>query len=734
MRRTFTILFLFFSAVALDAQVLEPVTWSFRSEKTGDNTFDLVMTADLEDNWHLYAMDIEEGGPIATSFTFEPGNGYMLSGKTVEVTKPEVKFDNSFGMNIGMHSGTAEFRQKVTVTGSPVTVKGYVTFMSCDDKQCLPPRDVEFAFELRGGVAAAAKPADEKITATQEADAGTDDATTAGTDAATTAGTEATTGTATGVETDAEASSTVAELKTAESADDISFAEGQTEPVTATDTTSGKQGKGFLKFFLLSMLAGLAGILTPCVFPMIPMTVAFFSQGSGKKGSAVGKALFFGLTIVILYSLLGIIVSLTSAGAGFANTLSTHWIPNVIFFLLFLVFAASFFGAFEIVLPAKWVSSSDSKVDRGGALATFFLGVTTVLVSFSCTGPIVGALLVEAASGDVLRPTIGMFGFGLAFALPFTLFALFPSWMNKMPKSGGWLNSVKVVLGFIILAFSLKFASTIDTVYNLGILSRDIYLAIWIVLFVLLGIYLMGKIKFSHDSDVPHIGVFRLVLIIASFTFALYLVPGLFGAPLTRISALLPPRETSGFNLIKAISENRGATAPGAIAPGAMGTAGAAICGTPKYSDFLHFEYGLQGYFDLEEGLACAKQLNKPVLIDFKGHACANCKEMDARVWSDPEVQRRIRENFVLVGLYVDDRTKLPDNEVFVSKVDGKEKKTMGKKNEDIEISMFNTNTLPLYAIVDPSGKPLIETRGTDFDIQAYIDWLDRGADTFQNR
>ncbi|NLD63038.1 MAG: DUF255 domain-containing protein, partial [Bacteroidales bacterium] len=577
-----------------------------------------------------------------------------------------VKFDNSFGMDIGMHSGNTEFRQKITVKELPVTVTGYVTFMSCDDSQCLPPRDVEFTVAI----------SDEDEASLQTAGAS----------------------------------------------------------VSGAAAPAEQPKKGFLKFFLLSMLAGFAGILTPCVFPMIPMTVAFFSQGSGKKGSAVGKALFFGLTIVMLYSLLGIIVSLTSAGAGFANTLSTHWIPNVIFFLLFLVFAASFFGAFEIVLPAKWVSSSDSKVDRGGALATFFLGVTTVLVSFSCTGPIVGALLVEAASGDVLRPTIGMFGFGLAFALPFTLFALFPSWMSKMPKSGGWLNSVKVVLGFIILAFSLKFASTVDTVYNLGILSRDIYLAIWIVLFVLLGIYLMGKIKFPHDSDVPHIGVFRLVLIIASFTFALYLVPGLFGAPLTRISALLPPRETSGFNLIKAISENRGTAVPGAFAPGTMGAGGAAICGTPKYSDFLHFEYGLQGYFDLEEGLACAAQLNKPVLIDFKGHACANCKEMDARVWSDPEVQRRIRENFVLVALYVDDRTKLPENEIFVSKVDGKEKKTMGKKNEDIEISMFNTNTLPLYAIVDPSGKPLIETRGTDFDIQAYIDWLDRGAEAFRNQ
>jgi thiol:disulfide interchange protein DsbD len=660
--------FLLISMAIVNAQVLEPVSWTFKSEKKSDTGYEIIMTASIDDTWHLYAMDIPEGGPIATSFKFDTLEFYTLDGKPVAVNEPEVKFDNSFGMDIGMHSGTAEFRQKITVNKLPVTVSGIVTFMSCDDSQCLSPRDVEFSVVIGGDAVPAIDAASGTLAAGSDGGA-------------------------------------------------------------VTDVPAGKSGRGFLKFFLLSMLAGLAGILTPCVFPMIPMTVAFFSQGSGSKGSAIGKALIFGLSIVLLYSSLGIIVSLTSAGAGFANTLSTHWIPNLLFFSLFLVFAASFFGAFEIVLPSKWVSSTDSKVDRGGALAAFFLGLTTVLVSFSCTGPIVGALLVEAASGDVLRPTIGMFGFGLAFALPFTLFALFPSWLNKMPKSGGWLNSVKVVLGFIMLAFSLKFASTVDTVYNLGILSRDIYLAIWIVLFVLLGIYLMGKIKFSHDSDVPHIGIFRLVLIIASFTFALYLLPGLFGAPLTRISSLLPPRETSGFNLLKAISENRGTTAPGLVT-----ATSSSLCEEPKYADFLHFEYGLEGYFDLEQGLACARELGKPVLIDFKGHACANCKEMDARVWSDPGVQQRLRDNFVLVALYVDDRTKLPENEVFVSKVDGKEKKTIGKKNEDIEISMFNTNTLPLYAIVDPSGKPLIETRGTNFDIQAYIDWLDRGAEAYRNR
>jgi thiol:disulfide interchange protein len=681
---TITVTYLFlFPLLMLQGQVLEPVTWSFGTEKTGDNKFDIVMTAEIDNGWHLYAMDIAEGGPIATSFTFEEPSGYALEGKPVAIDKPEVKFDNSFGMDIGMHSVRAGFRQKITVTQYPATVKGFVTFMSCDDKQCLPPRDIEFSLVIKGNVAAPASAdktnADESVVTTAQQSTGNTPL--------------------------------------------ITVTQGDNSSQTVKASSGERSRKGFLKFFLLAMLAGFAGILTPCVFPMIPMTVAFFSQGAEKKGSAIGKALVFGLTIILLYSSLGIIVSLTSAGAGFANTLSTHWIPNTLFFALFLIFAASFFGAFEIVMPSKWVSSTDSKVDRGGVLAAFFLGLTTVLVSFSCTGPIVGALLVEAASGDVLRPTIGMFGFGLAFALPFTLFALFPSWMKKMPKSGGWLNSVKVVLGFIMLAFSLKFASSIDTVYSLGILSRDVYLAIWIVIFVLMGLYLMGKIKFENDSDVPHIGVFRLVLIIASFSFALYLVPGLFGAPLTRISALLPPRETSGFNLLKAIGENLGG--------GPAVVTGSAVCETPKYSDILHFEYGLEGYFDLEQGLACAQKLNKPVLIDFKGHACANCKQMDARVWSDPEVQRRIRENFVLVALYVDDRTKLSEEEVFVSKIDGREKKTMGKKNEDIEITMFNSNTLPLYAIVDPSGKPLVETRGTDFDIQAYTEWLDRGAGVF---
>jgi thiol:disulfide interchange protein len=488
---------------------------------------------------------------------------------------------------------------------------------------------------------------------------------------------------------------------------------------TAVDSVPIKSNRGLLKFFLISLLAGFAGVLTPCVFPMIPMTVAFFSQGSEDRSKAVFKALVFGISIVLIYSSLGLIVSLTSAGAGFANTLSTHWIPNIIFFALFIIFATSFFGAFEILLPNRWVTGADSKVDKGGIFAAFFMGLTTVIVSFSCTGPIIGALLVEAASGDVLRPTVGMIGFGFAFALPFTIFALFPSIMNRIPKSGGWLNSIKVALGFIMLAFSMKFLMTIDSVYSLGILSRSLFIAIWIVLFSLLGFYLMGKIKFSHDNDLPFIGTFRLFLIIAVFTFVVYLIPGLFGAPLKGISSFLPSPEKNGFNLPY---------------PSVQSATSTILCSKPKHDDIFNMPLGLTGYFDYKQGLACAKEQNKPVLIDFKGHACANCKIMEARVWSDPEVLRRLRDNFVIIALYVDDRTQLPENEWIVSSIDGKQKKTIGKICEDLEISKFKTNALPLYVIADHEGNPLNKPMPTNLNIKEYTKWLDEGISMFKSK
>ena len=504
-----------------------------------------------------------------------------------------------------------------------------------------------------------------------------------------------------------------------------------TEVTTDKADTVGNQPyqpkSGLFKLFLLSLLLGFAGVLTPCVYPMIPMTVAFFSHGSENRRKTFFKALIFGFSIIMIFSSLGIIISLTSAGAGFASTLSTHWIPNTIFFLLFVGFAVSFFGAFEIVLPNKWMSSADSRVDKGGMLAAFFMGLTTVIVSFSCTGPIIGSLLVQAATGDALRPTIGMLGFGIAFALPFTIFALFPSILSRIPKSGGWLNSVKVVLGFIMLAFSLKFLMNIDSVYSLRIISRDIYLAIWIVIFSLMGLYLMGKIKFSYDSDLPYIGTFRLFLIIAVFTFVIYLIPGLFGAPLKGLSALLPSQETSGFNILRMISENR------AVAVSSVQNSNLSLnCSMPKYSDTFNMPLGLAGYFDYSQGLQCAKEQGKPVLIDFKGHACANCKMMEAKVWSDPEVLQRLRDNFVIVALYVDDITQLPENEWITSTVDGRVKKTIGKINEDLEISRFKTNALPLYVIADHDGKPLNKPMPTNLNIEKYKKWLDEGVAAFK--
>ncbi len=511
---------------------------------------------------------------------------------------------------------------------------------------------------------------------------------------------------------------------------DFSVKIGDTSDITAVTSAersspaSGK--KGLFGFFLISLLAGFAGILTPCVFPMIPMTVAFFTRGTETKGKSLIKALIFGLSIIFIYSSLGIIVSLTSAGAGFASALSTHWIPNIIFFLLFITFAISFFGAFEIILPSKWVSSSDSRADKGGLLAAFFMGLTTVIVSFSCTGPIVGALLVEAAAGDVLKPTIGMFGFGLAFALPFTLFALFPSVISKVPKSGGWLNSVKVVLGFLMIAFSMKFLSIVDSVYNLGLISRDLFLSVWIVIFILMGLYLTGKIKFAHDSDLQHIGVFRLLVIIVVFTFVVYMIPGLFGAPLKGLSAFLPPETSSWYINKEQVSANSASSIP-LFKELKISTQ----CSEPRYADKFEMPLGLAGYFDFAQGLACAKEQNKPVLLDFKGHACANCKLMEARVWSDPEILRRLRENFVIISLYVDDRTPLPEDEWVVSTIDGKQKKTIGKKNEDLEITKFRTNSLPLYVITDHDGDPLNEPMISNFNIGEYKSWLDEGYSNF---
>jgi thiol:disulfide interchange protein len=652
------LLILTFSLLALSvqAQIYDPVVWGFSYEKKGDGLYVLIFTAAIEEGSHIYSMDVHEGGPIPTSFTFDTISAYSFEGKTYEVTIPEEKFDEAFGFKIKSFSKKAEFRQKIRASSASFTVMGSVNFMSCNNATCSPPKDVEFEIIISDNLA----------------------------------GNQTSGGTIGG---------------------------GIVEE------------KGLWKFFIGAFLLGLVGVLTPCVYPMIPMTVAFFTRGSENRSKTLFNALLFGLSIVVIYTLPGLIISITGAGAGFANALSTHWIANTIFFLLFLLFGISFLGAFEIMLPNKWAAGADSHVDKGGILASFFLALTTVIVSFSCTGPIVGGLLVEASRGDVLRPTIGMFAFGLAFALPFTLFALFPSILSKLPRSGGWLNSIKVVLAFIMLAFSLKFLMTIDAVYSFNLLTRDIYLSIWIVLFTLLGLYLMGKIKFAHDSDLPYIGTFRFFLIIAVFTFVLYLIPGLFGAPLKGLSSLLPPQETSWFYKRQVVVENTMGVSPAVKVNGTSQQ-----CSEPKFQDKFEMPLGLNGYYDYKQGLACAKEQGKPALIDFKGHACANCKLMEAKVWSDPEVLRRLRENFVIISLYVDDRTQLPENEWFVSANDGKQKKTIGKQNEDLEISRYKTNALPLYVIADYEGNPVIKPMPSNMNVEAYKKWLDEGVQLFNEK
>ena len=471
-------------------------------------------------------------------------------------------------------------------------------------------------------------------------------------------------------------------------------------------------GQTLWLFILISALAGFAAILTPCVFPMIPMTVSFFMRGSENRGKSIRTGVFFGISIVLIFTLLGALFSFGIFGPNVGSVLSTHWIPNLLFFLLFLVFAISFFGAFEIVLPSGLVNKTDAKADKGGMIGAFFMALTTVIVSFSCTGPFIGALIIQAVQDGGFRPLLGMFFFGLAFATPFTLLAIFPSALNKLPKSGGWLNSIKVVFAFILLAFGLKFLSNIDQVYGFEILSREVYLAIWIVIFFLLGMYFLGKLKFSHDSDLPFLGVGRLFLAITTFSFVVYLSTGLLGAQLSTVSALIPP-ESEDFYL-KSGSE-----------VSSTFDAAEELCGPAKYADKLHLPNGLPGYFDFEQGLACAKEQNKPLFVVFKGHACSNCKKMENTVWEDDEVMKMLAENYVVVGLYTDDRTKLPEKEWFTSKVDGEVKDNLGEKNLDLQISKYQTNSIPFHVIIKPDGTEL--KMGVTFEDDEFSSFIAKG-------
>ncbi|MDY0101795.1 MAG: cytochrome c biogenesis protein CcdA [Lentimicrobium sp.] len=684
-----TLFFAFISLNVLNAQVLKPVKWNFTTKQIAPDEAQLIFTATIEATWHLYSQDIPENGPVPTSFTFEKSPKFSIIGKVKEPKAIE-EFDGNFDMVVKYFANKAVFTQNIKIlSDQDFQVKGFLEFMCCDDSRCLPPDEVDFSFKVKGNPGVAKTEVVAPIANVPEPEIAADSL----------------------------------ELVEVAPAPKDSISEQGEELSAESDTTNEKSSLWTLFFF--SFIAGLAAILTPCVFPMIPMTVTFFLKEKDKV-KAKFQAITYGISIIFIYTVIGTVVAIT-LGANFANFLSTHWIPNVLFFAIFMFFAASFLGMFEITLPSWLINKSDSQADRGGVIGSFFMAFTLVLVSFSCTGPIVGAILVASAGGQVLEPIIGMLGFSLAFALPFTLFAFFPRWLNNMPKSGGWLNSVKVVLGFIELALGLKFLSIADQTYHWGILDREIYLGFWIVIFTLMGFYLLGKLKFAHDSDVKFISVPRLTLAIITFTFVVYMIPGMFGAPLQALSGYMPPQATHDFDLNKIVRDNVQAFSSGSGGE----TKQSILCDKPKYAELLHLPHGLEGYFDYEQGLACAKQQNKPVFIDFTGHGCVNCREMEARVWADPRVLKKLREDFVVIALYVDDKTELPESEWITSTYDGKVKKTIGKKYADFQISKFNVNAQPYYVLLDTNGSVLVPPKAYDLEVENFLDFLDSGLEVF---
>ena len=532
----------------------------------------------------------------------------------------------------------------------------------------------------------------------------------------------------------------------------VMFDEDFDIPLDRQQMTEGKEGgdavaperqkdESLWIFFWIAFVGGLAAVVMPCVFPMIPMTVSFFMHGDANKAKAKAKALFFSLSIIAIYTVLGLVISVV-LGPDFINWLSTNWIPNLFFFIIFMIFAASFFGAFEIVLPSWLVNKSDRQADKGGYIGAFFMAFTLVLVSFSCTAPIVGTVLVEAARGSVLRPVVGMLGFSLAVALPFGFFAFFPSKLGNLPKSGGWLNSVKVVLGFIEIALGFKFLMVADQTYHWGLLDREVYIAIWVAVFTLQGLYLMGKLKFKNDSDLQYIGVPRLAFIIATFAFVIYLIPGMFGAPLKALAGYFPPQETIDFDINRIVRDQAKEIIKSGVTAGNTGTAtGHADCEPAKYADFLHLPHGIEGYFDYQQALKCAKAQNKPLFIDFTGHGCVNCREMEQSVWSDPRILNMLKNDYVVVALYVDDKKTLPEDEWYISDYDGKQKKTLGKKNADFQIKHFHSNAQPNYILLDnKAGNTDLEkfvmmpARGHDLNRDAFYEFLKKGLEEFKKR
>ena len=694
---------LFWLGLALPAaaQILTPTHLSTAlsrpTAKVGEE-LELVVNARIDDKWHLYSSDFsEEVGPVVFSLKFAPSAAYALVGKLQSV-KSHHEQDAVFKGEVAFWEKTGQLRQRIKVLQpGPLTITAEADYQSCTDVdgRCVPGNE-NLKFGPFTVVGAGAKTTG-VVSSPQ----------TPGKAVATAPATPAAAPRAsTSVPIDSPATVSAAPAPAAAIPPAIAAAPAapevtpKVEPARAEATVAaavvqaaGTTTEGNMWLFALgAFVAGLSALITPCVFPLIPMTVSFFTSGSDTRQRGILKAVVYGLSIIFVYVVLGMIVSII-LGPDALNFMATHWLPNLIFFAVFITFGLSFLGLFEITLPSGIVNKIDAQADKGGWGGVFFMALTLVLVSFSCTGPIVTSLLTMASQGQRLTPVVGMLGFSLAFALPFTLFAIFPAWLKSLPRSGGWLNTVKVVMGFVELGLALKFLSMADLAYHWHLLPRDLYLVLWIVLAGLLGLYLLGKFRLSHDSPLDHLSVGRLLMAVLSLSFMVYLVPGLFGAPLPLLAGYLPPQSKHDFTV--AASEAPG-TPTGQVAN--------ALCETPRFNDFLELPHNLAGFFDLEQARRCAREQNKPLFVDFTGHACVNCRKMEATVWADPQVLEKLRNDFVVVALYVDDKTELPESEWYTSKRDQQVKKTLGKQNADLQLSYFQGNAQPLYALLDPNA------------------------------
>ena len=657
------------------SSVFSQAKWDFKTKKINDSISELQLKVKLGDGWHIYSQ-YTKGTELPIVFEFEKSNDYQRIGKVLE-PKAIAEYDKYAKDTTKHFGGTVLFRQKIKVRSEKdFKVKGNVNFQLCEKGSCIPPEDVAFSFDVKGNPKAS------------------------------------------------QMTEVISETETQTST------QTQADVQTQTSTTiqaqeSKKEDNSMLMVFLISLGAGLLTLVTPCVFPMVPMTISFFMKGKKSKKQGLKEAFFFGGSIIFMFAVIGLVLTLL-LGKDAMYLISTHWVPNMLFFIIFMLFAFSFFGMFEITLPSSWINKSDKNADKGGYLGAFFIALTTVLVSFSCTGPILGAALMGVASSSTnsLVFLISMIGFSIGFALPFTLLAMFPQMLSKM-KSGSWLNTTKIVFGFLEIALGLKFLSMADLSANWGLLDRETYLVLWIIIFTLLGFYLLGKLKFKGDNDLEQIGVGRLFLSIITFSFALYMIPGLWGAPLKAISGYVPPMTTQDFNIERSIVENAGNVSSTEANPNSLPA-------NRKYTDQLHFPTGFEGFFDLDEAKAYAKQVGKPIFIDFTGKTCANCREMEYYVWEDKQVKKILTQDYVMVALYADANfIKLPENE-WVTLKDGTVAKTLGKKNHNYQMEHFNANAQPLYVLMSAEGKVLNTPKGYDRNVENFIKFLEEGKANFK--